>query len=280
MRCTPFYGADRRPTGYACGRGQTKPRPCTFCRIACQLLCDGPGCDVPVCGACARSVRSLDKDFCPKCIATVVDGCAAAAFVPQVKCVGPQCEKSADGSPVCVAHSLVFTTFLRPLSSVGFKRPPFEPATRARGSARASASAPCGYPLPHLDELVPERALRRYVDERLRLKDDTLDGYVAEVGKELREFRAELARVTRLVESMEQAGAAWPGGVPPTGVKLVTVIVEFATGDRMALAMRPGPKGLDLDCTKMAKPDSVVLVRRDVEVGTIKLRVAGEWVRQ
>lgn len=113
MRCTPFYGADRRPMGYACGRGQTKPRPCTFCRIACQLLCDGPGCDVPVCGACASSVRALDKDFCPKCIATVIDGCAAAAFVPQVKCVGPQCEKSADGSPVCVAHSLVFTTFLR-----------------------------------------------------------------------------------------------------------------------------------------------------------------------
>lgn len=163
-----------------------------------------------------------------------------------------------------------------PCELCGRARPP------APGSEQHTKSCTfaCGYPLPHLDELVPERALRRYVDERLRLKDDTLDGYVAEVGKELREFRAELARVTRLVESMEQAGAAWPGGVPPTGVKLVTVIVEFATGDRMALAMRPGPKGLDLDCTKMAKPDSVVLVRRDVEVGTIKLRVAGEWVQQ
>jgi hypothetical protein len=109
------YGPDRRVQVIACtrGRGGKKGKPCTFCSSPTELLCDGPGCDVPVCGACAKSVRPLDKDFCPRCIVKTVDGCAAAELVARIACLGPETERSQDGRPICLAHSVAFTWFLR-----------------------------------------------------------------------------------------------------------------------------------------------------------------------
>lgn len=71
----------------------------------------------------------------------------------------------------------------------------------------------------------------------------------------------------------------------PPSVKLVTVVVELATGDRTTLAMRPAPNGLYLDCTRdMKSPEpsgySLMAGPELAGSGTIALRVSGEWVSQ
>lgn len=50
-----------------CSRGRrAKRKPCATCKELCDLLCDGHGCDKPLCPSCAVS-PSRDIDFCPLC---------------------------------------------------------------------------------------------------------------------------------------------------------------------------------------------------------------------
>lgn len=109
-----LYGANRKIMGHVCfgrGRGGKKRLPCAFCPEIHEWLCDG--CDKPICADHAISIRPIDKDFCLECMRCDSGGCAAREVAPQVQCFGPGAEKSATGEPVCVAHSLVFTAFLR-----------------------------------------------------------------------------------------------------------------------------------------------------------------------
>lgn len=116
---TVFYGANRRILAHVCGpRGRGKARKlCAFCPAIHEWLCDG--CDKPICHTHATSIRPIDKDFCPDCMKCDSGGCAARAVAPQVECIGPGAEKAETGEPVCVAHSLVYTAFLR---DGGFER--------------------------------------------------------------------------------------------------------------------------------------------------------------
>lgn len=116
-----LYGGNRRIFGHVCvtrdrGKGK-KRRLCSACSEPHEWLCDG--CDAPICSEHAASIRPIDKDFCPTCIEKTWLECEARDVAPQVKCYGPGAEKSATGGMICVAHSLVFTAFLR---SGGYER--------------------------------------------------------------------------------------------------------------------------------------------------------------
>jgi len=52
----------------ACKKGRGRPRrPCFVCKKKPhEVLCDGKGCDKPMCRDCAHHVEP-DQDFCPEC---------------------------------------------------------------------------------------------------------------------------------------------------------------------------------------------------------------------
>ena len=116
MTCSTLFGGDRRIMGHVChGRGKGKKRKqCHACGTPHDYLCDGPGCDVPICARHAISVRSIDKDFCRACADFAwVAPCPAASDLPFVKCQGHTPEKSEGGGGICLAHSIAFTAWLR-----------------------------------------------------------------------------------------------------------------------------------------------------------------------
>jgi hypothetical protein len=115
MPCLPFFGPDRRQTGIACVRGGGKGRrkPCAFCATPHDYLCDGKGCDKPICRQHAVSLRMLNKDFCHGCAVAAVKPCLAAEHAPQLECRGGSPEKSEEGQPLCLVHSIGWTLYLQ-----------------------------------------------------------------------------------------------------------------------------------------------------------------------
>lgn len=117
--CDTLYGPDRNPNGHLCygrGRGGRKSQKlCAFCRDPSAVYeCDGPKpggktCDANICAGCAVSIRALDVDYCPACVAsTELLGCLSGP-TPEHPCRGPVVAKD----QLCLAHCLLFTHWLR-----------------------------------------------------------------------------------------------------------------------------------------------------------------------
>jgi hypothetical protein len=70
MHGTPILDAEGRVIGIACSRTKgPRSAPCSACGKPGKQLCDGKGCDKPLCASCSVSPTPAATDYCPACFA-------------------------------------------------------------------------------------------------------------------------------------------------------------------------------------------------------------------
>lgn len=129
MPCLPIE-VDRhgRGHGHMCFSKDVKLKvgPCVFCGKRGSLQCDGPPadapdqsvdsmnkrtCDAPMCERCARSLRHIDVDICPRCseLPTPEDFCSISTVTGPVLAVDSPCRGPyIVNEGLCLRHALLF----------------------------------------------------------------------------------------------------------------------------------------------------------------------------